>query len=106
MSFINREKAPSFPLLAQQVSLKSGGDAEKMKWGDRRMRPILKLPVDAVIWSLVRVSPSIILASVEKTSFCLISTTKSHDVLRKGNASKNSTQNITTQINFNLGIKT
>lgn len=44
--------------------------------------------MDAVIWSLVRVSPSIILASVGKTSFCLIITTKSHDVLRKGNASK------------------
>lgn len=48
----------------------------------------LKLPMDAVIWSLVRESPSIVLASVGKASFCLISTTKSHDVLRTGNASK------------------
>lgn len=52
------------------------------------MKPILKISMDAVIWSLVRVNPSIILASVGKTSFCLIITTKSHDVLRKGNASK------------------
>lgn len=61
--------------------------------------------MDAVIWSLMRVSLSIILASVGKTSFCLIITTKSHDVLRKGNTSKKTTQNITTPINFNLGIK-
>lgn len=32
--------------------------------------------------------PSIILASMGKTSLCLIITAKSHDVLRKGNASK------------------
>lgn len=61
--------------------------------------------MDAVIWSLVRLSPSVILASVRETSFCLIITTKSHDVLRKGNASKICTQNITTPINFYLGIK-
>lgn len=70
------------------------------------MRPILKISVDAVIWSLGRASPSIILASVGKTSFCLISTTKSHDVLRKGNASKKLYTKHTTPINFNLGIKT
>lgn len=63
-------------------------DARKMKSGCQMTRPIPKISMDAVIWSLLRVRPSIILASVGKTSFCLIITTKSHDMLRKGNASK------------------
>lgn len=60
----------------------------------------------AVIWPLVRVSPSIILASVGKASFCLISTSRSHGVPRTGNAPKKLDTKHNKPINFHLGIKT
>lgn len=60
------------------------------------MRPILKISVDAVIWSLVRGSPSVMLASAGKASFCLI-ITKSHDLLR-GKHLRNHTKHNANQL--------
>lgn len=59
--------------------------------------------MDAVIWSLVRGSPSVIPASTGKASFCLI-ITKSHDIiLKEGSTSKNHTKHNPNQLY--LGMK-
>lgn len=55
---------------------------------------------------LVRGSPFVPLASLGKAAFCLIITTKSHGVLRKGDASKMTKTEQPNQLEFGLGAVT